>query len=279
MSTSRERGARGQRQTQSAKPAPKVYHLPLGIEVREDFDVTEVAGGGVLTLGVPLLKWLSVAEHADFLMTVTNHVFQGGASAWTSWGWIALTILGLIFIVRGLRTPRSQSGQIGLEPLISFSLFTFLLGSLLTITSQSAFPQIIVAHSANYTCSAQLDGSKLVSFSGRYNVGLLCALDAPNTDVFSTHNIIVSNDFEITNTTMTIDAGRGFTFQNTPTGQSPPTGATVLGAAQPGQTITMQVTEEFFPILIPKDVPTSQITSLSQLCQLGGKIMDERYFR
>jgi hypothetical protein len=108
-------------------------------------------------------------------------------------------------------------------------------------------------------CSAQIDGSRIVSFKNDYRVALVCSVTDPQKDPLSDERILMSNLFEIIPGIIPIGSVRS------------PSGNFTIQAP----TLTIS----FFAVLVPRDAAWEKISTLGQLLKENGKILDPRYYK
>ena len=110
-----------------------------------------------------------------------------------------------------------------------------------------------------FGCSGQIESEQLLSFKKEYHVALVCAVRDPNIDQLTDKRIVVSPLFEIVSGPIAVFA------------PSSPSGVFSVP-------IQGTITIDYMPILVPRNVKWEKITTLSDLIQMGGKVLDPRYY-
>jgi hypothetical protein len=240
----------------------------------------DVWAAGLVALGSGGAKVLSLAEHIDFLVSISDGRFKMIFDFWNSAGWFLALGLGLIWL--GDRyfhrnEPHRRSPSWGL--VVSASFVALLFGALGTVLSASSIPRVIANWGGN-GCQATLDTSHLQSFANGYKIALVCVVQDPTTDILTDKRLVVSNLFTIVPGGITIIAP--MTLQTVPSVApqvTPPT-STPPPAPQPSQALPpVEVTIGYLAVLVPNDVGRDKITTLADLERLGGKILDPKYYK
>lgn len=121
-------------------------------------------------------------------------------------------------------------------------------------------PQRVISKQAWGTmqdgCYVVMDGSKLQSYSDKYNLFIACGITDPTTDVNQDTTITISSPFTITDNSIAIKAK--FTPELLERGKS----------AQQPATVWQQ------PFLFPKKGDMSRVKKLSDIREFGGKIVN-----
>jgi len=226
-------------------------------------DNPDVQASTLLVVGTALWKILSVTSNIDFLLSIKERYFAMTYQFLQSTGWwlIILFSIGYAILVY-YKKPATQTKSPNWYQVLAFSVLSFLFGMLVAIRSSSAVPDVLASwgHDAMY-CSGTIDTSRLLSFKDKYKVGLVCGIDDPTSERLDDNRITISKPFEIVE------------------------GGVVIHA--PYRPVTLELMQKyqsrpfflwFEVILIPINIPTDKILTLSDVQTMGGKILREQYF-
>jgi hypothetical protein len=109
-------------------------------------------------------------------------------------------------------------------------------------------------------CYEVLDGGKLQSFKSKYYVAMACGISNPTSDPLQDQAIAVSSGFTIGDNPITIEAKYTQPMMDT---------IKALASLNPPQATSMW--RQAF--LIPKNVPISRMKQVSDVRELGGKLI------
>jgi hypothetical protein len=229
--------------------------------------------GGVLIVGSVLSRWLSYAEHVNFLLSVKEENFKMLFDVWEEVGWWIIVVCGFMWLLGRYskkEQPHKRAPTWGL--LGSCALVSFILGSIIAVSSSATVPTVISSQTISYgtapngsfsmadPCDATVEGSLLLSFKKDYKLVLVCASPDPTKDIASDPHIFVSSLFEIIPGTIKIVATAS---PSGPFKDSRPTGLTI----------------NHYAVLIPNKMRWERLTTLSDMMDLGAKILDPKYYQ
>jgi hypothetical protein len=252
------------------KPPVLLQAVPtVATGIRNDPDAW---ASGVLVGGSILAKWLSYAEHVEFLVSLREENFRMIFEVWSGIGWWFIGAAGIVWFLNRFSkrgSPHSTSPSWGL--VASCALIAFIFGSLIAVQSFGGIPQVISSQTVGYTvgpsgvattepCVATVDGTPLLTFKADFKLALVCVRPDPTKDILSDPHIFVSNLFEISSGPIAIEATKSPAGDFTDQGQ---------GA----------LTINHFAVLVPREVHWEKLTTLSDIMALGGKILDQKYYK
>lgn len=226
-------------------------------------------GSGVLFFGGLASKAFTYLEHLEFLASAREGGFKMIIDLWNTYGWWIASAVGVVWFLDRLgkrNEPRPKGLTRGF--VIASVLISAIFSSLLTVQFVGTIPATLT--SMNYTvstvpaglfvsgCSGQINSSILMSFKRDFKVALVCVQKDPNVDQLNDKRILVSPLFEI------IDGIIPVAAPNSPNGNF--------------VVRTPSISIDYLPILVPQQVAWGKITTLEDLLQLGGKILDPRYY-
>jgi hypothetical protein len=245
---------------------PARTHSTQAIGLRTDPDFL---GSMVLVLGTLGSKILTGLEHLEFLASAREGGFKMLVELWNSGLWWMVGAVGVLWaFVRIGRRKESHDTRPTWGLVAACTVIGAVFASLLTVQFSGVVPKVLT--SASYTagegphgpiftgCSGTIDGAELQAFKKDYKIALVCALRDPNVDQLSDKRISVSEPFEILSGLIPISAPNS------------PSGAFLLSAPT--------ITFEYLPILVPRGVKWEKLTTLGDILQLGGKVLDPRYY-
>lgn len=221
-------------------------------------DPQEVASA-ILSIGAAAWKALSAWSNVDFLLSIREERFAVMFQFFETTGWWILLIFGLgWFIARWLQGPiRAQMPSWAVA--ISLAIVAFLFGVLMAVKSSGEIPNVIVGWGgAPGRCTAVIDTSRLLSFKDDYKLALACGILDPSVDALQDKRLTISSLFTIVPGGVAIVATEERQHVDLP-----PNGAALA----------------HYVILLPNDVPIDKIATLSDVTNLGGKIINPRYYR
>ncbi|MGA3309263.1 MAG: hypothetical protein ABSD08_11685 [Xanthobacteraceae bacterium] len=228
-------------------------------------------GAAILTVGSPISRLLTWAEHVEFLISLKDEKFKTMVEWWTSWGWIAGLVVGALWLYYRY-SQRSQTAHPaptwGFVAVCTFMAFVY--GSIIASLPANDIPNPIIKIGGTppNLCGATIDASVLISFKDKYKMALTCNIVQSTVDLLDDKRIAVSNLFDITAGTRFIEA------EDAP------------NILIPNDNEERRIVRNHDPfgvqylvILLPRDVPKGKITCLRDVILLSGKIIDKRYYK
>jgi hypothetical protein len=160
-----------------------------------------------LLVGDLLIRFLTYAEHIDFLLSVRDEKFATMLEFFRDSGWWIVAIGSALWLLYEWNHRKSHpAGSIG-ALIFSAALVAFSAGVLITVSATGTLPMILqnyAGDAGNKTCSAAIDTSRLKGFADGYHLILLCGAGDLTTDPQEDTRIAVSNGFHINGGPMTI---------------------------------------------------------------------------
>lgn len=230
---------------------------------------SDVWGALLMLVGGPVSRALTTVEHIEFLASVRNGGFKMILDLWNGFGWWIAAVVGLVWLLNR-HSKRNSPHPVGPTWgfVIAASLMSSVFAAIITVQTSGAFPRVIVGTGYQtdfgpqgtrvHGCGAALDGAAIMSFKKGYKVALLCAPNDPSVDQTTDKRITVSQLLEIEPAQISAVA------ESSPSGDF----------AVQFQSINLAL----YPILVPRGVEWKQITTIGILLQLGGKVLDPRYY-
>jgi hypothetical protein len=233
----------------------------------------------LLAIGPPIWRLISHISNVDFLLNVTGENFIMVLKFLEGPGWIALTIIGVLWLFYNW-TFRDRTAVVTRRgpnwPLLASSIIVaFLFGVLTAINSTGAVPQTIMGWGSGdpRICVGNVNTTRLATFRKDYKVALVCGFQDVSKDKLEDENISVSNAFTITGGAVAIQMTTREGMQKRAAELSEQ-----AKAAAGGQNVTVQIPTWYDVILLPNDVPPSKITKLADVLSFKGKILNPQYF-
>ncbi len=147
-------------------------------------------------------------------------------------------------------------------PLFASSIFVaFMAGVLVTVLATGEVPNVTVKWGSlgPADCAALLDGSRLLSFKKKYDVGLVCGIVDSSIDKLADTAITVSQPFTIVPGEIEISASGS---------------DALVKKLQSGH-----FTERWLKaVLLPKGLDVTKIASLNDVKKAGGKVISPGYW-
>jgi len=237
----------------------------------------DTQASAVLTFGPLIWRWISNISNVDFLLTINGEKFNTVLNFLEGPGWFLLSMIGFLWlaanwIFKSYKTPKPGPSW----SLLGTSVFVaFLFGILLAVDSTGAVPRTIVGWGSTdiHICNATVDMTKLVIFKKNYKLAVVCGFPDATKDRLEDENITVSNAF-------TIVAGLSPIVASVRPGMAQRAAQLMqeAQAAAGNANVTVAIPTWYETILLPNDVSTSKIAKLSDVMNLGGKILNSQYF-
>jgi hypothetical protein len=227
-------------------------------------------GSLVLLVGGPASRALTYLEHLEFLASVKEGGFKVIFDLWNGLGWWIVGGVGLAWLLnrfskRNLPHEKKPTWSV----VVACAFMAAVFGSIITVQSYGTLPNVILGtgyqsavsgqNTTLFGYSALVNGNVLLSFKKDYKVAIAVATLDPQVDQLADKHILVSPLFEIS------------------AGPIP-----MAALASPNGDFNIRsntVTVNYFTILVPRGVQREKITTLGDLLQLGGKILDPKYYK
>lgn len=224
----------------------------------------------MLLVGDLSVRFLTYAEHLDFLLSVRDTKLATMLQFFRDSGWLLIAIaatLWLAYEYRRHKTDETARGSIG-ALIFSASLVAFLVGVMVTVSATGTLPMVILTFTGDVgsdICNASIDTSRLVGFADDYRLILICGASDPSIDPQEDTRIAISSKFHINGGTMSI---------TTPLGGVKEVFRSVLATPRPAGTGAGFMLWHCVAV-IPQDSDPGTIKRVSDIRRLNGRILTD----
>jgi len=240
------------------------------------------AGPAIAAIGSIVWKIISWASNVDFVLSLQSEKFGVIMQTFQDWGWI-LVLVGTVFwgLYEFKNTKNGEGAQervfITAGTLISCIGVAFIFGVLLTVSSAASVPSVIVAWGPGATpkgpaCLTELDTSHLKRYEGKFEIVGICGVTDPTTDMYTDPMITISKPFTITGGNIQIVAPMS---QEMVQKLLPTAPATLSQNPLPSSKSQLPNTNLWYrAALIPRNLDMTNVKSLTDIKNAGGKVFD-----
>jgi hypothetical protein len=226
-----------------------------------DFNNPKVSPA-ILTIGVVLWRVIAWWANIDFILSIREEKIAMSLQLLLDWGWLALMIVGGIWILGAHKTPADIT-KVHWGMVAAVGILSFMYGTLVTVHAIGVAPNVLTAWGGDTqakTCSSQVDTSRLIGLKDKDKIITLCGVADPTRDPMEDDKIAVSRPFTITGQPTVIVAQYG----------------AMAGAVSE----LPQVQGAAFMLwhsvaLIPRDVDASEIKRVTDVAKRGGKVLTD----